>query len=378
MINENIIKEVDKQMHSHNDQLSKYATNDSQAIYLKEQDSDFRTSFFRDIDKIIYSLAFIRYQDKTQVFSWSSHNHVSKRMIHVQFVSKIARTIARALGLNEDLIEAASLGHDLGHTPFGHVGESILNNLSIKYKEGYFNHNIQSVRNLMYVENYGKGLNISIQVLDAIMCHNGEIALGKYEPCQKTKEAFLEEYKNSYKDKNEILKMRPMTLEGCVVRVSDLIAYLGRDIDDAIRLKLLKRTDIPQSIVKVLGNSTSSIVNTCVQDIINNSYQKNYIQLSEEVYQAILELKKFNYEKIYNQSESSKEKEKLNMMFESLFVTYLEDIESKNMNSSIVNSYLKNMSEDYLKNNTPTRIVIDYIAGMTDDFFVHEYQKISS
>lgn len=371
-------EEIYIKMNNHNQNLSKYACKNELAIYLKPNNKDIRTPFFRDIDRIIYSLAFIRYQDKTQVFSKTYHDHISKRMIHVQFVSKIARTIGRALGLNEDLIEAASLGHDLGHVAFGHQGEYILNDLSLKYNEGYFNHNIESVRNLMYLENYGNGLNITVQVLDAIMCHNGEFALGKYEPKEKTKEEFLKEYEESYHNKEILYQMRPMTLEGCVVRVSDLIAYLGRDIDDAVRLNVLKREEIPSSITNILGNTTKDIVNTCIMDIITNSMGKKYILLSKEVFTAIKELKKFNYEHIYNKAMTKEEKEKLKHMFVVLFETYLKDIETNNESSPIIYSYLKNMRKEYRENNTKARIVIDYMAGMTDDYFIKEYDRISS
>ena len=370
-------EEIYLKMNSHNEYLSKYACLDKDAIYLKPNHADIRTPFFRDIDRIIYSLAFIRYQDKTQVFSNTYHDHVSKRMIHVQLVSKIARTIGRALGLNEDLNEAAALGHDLGHTPFGHQGEYILNELSLKHKEGYFNHNIESVRNLMVLENYGKGLNITVQVLDAIMCHNGEFALGEYKPKKKTVEEFLKEYETSYQDKNVLARMRPMTLEGCVVRVSDLIAYLGRDIDDAVRLNVLKRDELPKEITDILGSTTKEIVNTCIMDIINNSVNKNYIKLSPEVYKAIVDLKKFNYEHIYNKALTKEAKEHLQDMFETLFDTYISDLKEKNEKSPIVNSYLKNMNEEYIKNNSLNRIVIDYIAGMTDDYLVKEYKRIT-
>lgn len=371
-------EQIKEQMMKHNLILGEYACKDFDAIYLKDNNIDIRPPFFRDIDRIIYSLSFIRYQDKTQVFSKVEHDHVAKRMIHVQFVSKIARTIGRGLGLNEDLIEAAALGHDLGHVPFGHVGESILNKISLEEKEGYFNHNIESVRTLMTIENYGKGLNISVQTLDAIMCHNGEFALGKYEPTSKTKEEFLKEYKNSYKDATQIKKLKPMTLEGCVVRVSDLIAYLGRDIDDAVRLGLLKREELPTSITDILGNNTRDIVNTCIMDILKNSVGKNYIELSPEVYKAIVELKRFNYEYIYNKSESAQEKETLELMFRKVYNGLLKDIEENNENSTIVASYLKNMSEEYKQNNSDKRIVIDYIAGMTDDFFLNIYDQIKN
>ena len=176
--------------------LSKYACSYEDGIRLWEEEEDFRPNFFHDIDRILYSLAYTRYLDKTQVFTHGENDHLTRRMTHVQFVSKIARTIGRSLNLNEDLIEAAALGHDLGHTPFGHLGEEILNRISLEHNAGFFNHNIQSVRILMNIENYGQGYNITVPVLDAIMCHNGEIPLGKYIPKKKSKEEFLKEYED--------------------------------------------------------------------------------------------------------------------------------------------------------------------------------------
>lgn len=356
--------------------LGKFATSYEEGIRFKEEENDCRPSFYRDIDRILYSLAYTRYLDKTQVFTHGSNDHLSRRMTHVQFVSKIARTIGRALNLNEDLIEAASLGHDLGHTPFGHLGESILNEISLKNNEGYFNHNIQSVRLLMEIENYGKGLNITIPVLDAIMCHNGEIALGKYEPRKKTKEEFLEEYKMSYQDKNVCKNMKPMTLEGCVVRISDLIAYLGKDIEDAIRMNIITKEDVPESITKVLGSTNREIVNTIIIDIIENSYEKNYIKLSDKIFKAIQDLKKFNYEHIYAYAASREEKEQVKIMFSKLFTQYLDDLKNENINSIIYQNYLSKMSTEYKNNNTKERIVIDYLAGMTDEYMIKQFSKI--
>ncbi len=362
-------------MLNHNKILSKYACPDSDAIYLHENKDDFRTPFFRDIDRIIYTLAFVRYSDKTQVFSFKENDHLTKRMIHIQYVAKIARTIGRALGLNEDLIEAASLGHDLGHTPFGHVGEAILNEISLENNEGYFNHNVHSVRLLMYIENYGKGLNITLQTLDAIMCHNGEFASQMYEVKKKSKEEFLKEYESCYKDRAAIKKLRPMTLEGAVVRISDLIAYLGRDIEDAKRMGLIDFSDIPLSIKENLGTSNREIVNTIVMDIINNSIGKDYIKLSDNVFKSIVELKKFNYENIYYKAYTEEEKDKLKLMLNTLFNKYMVDLENNNIDSNIIKSYLANMSDEYKNNNSNARIVIDYIAGMTDDYTLREYNN---
>ena len=362
-------------MLNHNKILSKYACPDSDAIYLHENKDDFRTPFFRDIDRIIYTLAFVRYSDKTQVFSFKENDHLTKRMIHIQYVAKIARTIGRALGLNEDLIEAAALGHDLGHTPFGHVGEAILNEISLENNEGYFNHNVHSVRLLMYIENYGKGLNITLQTLDAIMCHNGEFASQMYEVKKKSKEEFLSEYESCYKDKSAIKKLRPMTLEGAVVRISDLIAYLGRDIEDAKRMGLIDFSDIPLSIKENLGTSNREIVNTIVMDIINNSIGKDYIKLSDDVFKSIVELKKFNYENIYYKAYTEEEKDKLKLMLNTLFNKYMKDLENNNTDSNIIKSFLANMSDEYKNNNSNARIVIDYIAGMTDDYTLREYNN---
>ena len=356
--------------------LSEYACPYEKGIRFNEEKEDLRPSFFRDIDRIIYSLSYTRYLDKTQVFTHAENDHLSRRMTHVQFVSKIARTIGRALNLNEDLIEAASLGHDLGHTPFGHVGENILNEISLENNEGYFNHNIQSVRLLMEVENYGNGYNITLPVLDAIMCHNGEFVLGEYYPEDKTKEKFLSDYNNSYKDKSILKTFKPMTLEGCVVRISDMIAYLGRDIEDAVRLNIISFENIPEDIKNVLGTSNSEIINTIILDIINNSINKKYIKLSDNVFNAIVKLKKFNYENIYFKAYSDDELKEIENMFRKLFYKYLNDLNNENKESIIYKNYLNNMNENYKNNNSNVRIILDYMSGMTDDYIIKQYNII--
>ena len=363
-------------MQKHDKLLGKYATKDNEAIYFRPVNKDIRTPFFQDIDKIIYSLSYIRYMNKTQVFPNRDNDHIQSRMLHVQYVSKIARTIGRALNLNEDLIEAAALGHDLGHTPYGHQGESRLNKISLELGEGFFMHNIQSVRNLMYIEKFGNGYNVSLQVLDGILCHNGELVSSKYEPKSKTKEEFLEEYKNAYYDINVAKYLTPMTLEGCVVRISDVIAYLGRDIEDGIRKKLITYKDVPSEITDVLGKNNSEIINTIITDIIKNSYGKPYLQISDNIFNAINALKKFNYEYIYDKSLSDEEKEKLELMFRSLITAYVKDIKENNTESNIYKLYLRHMSEEYQKN-TPERIAIDYVAGMTDEYFIKQYENLN-
>lgn len=366
-MNENMIR--------HNENLCKYACKDSEAIRLKPYKEDFRNPYFRDTDKILYSSSYIRYIDKTQVFSFENNDLISKRMTHIQLVSKIARTIGRGLGLNEDLIEAASLGHDLGHVPFGHVGEKILNKLSLKHGEGYFNHNVQSIRILLDLENNGKGNNMTIQVLDAILCHNGEELKRKYEPIRKTKEQFLNQYNACYNDQKVLKELKSMTLEGCVVRISDIIAYIGKDIEDAIRLKKIKKSDIPYDLIEIFGDTNSKIINTIVVDIINNSLNKNSIEISEKIYNALQKLINFNYEKIYLKANTDKQLKQIEEMFDKLFELYYNQLENKKVKEDIYVNFLSNMSSDYLNKTTNARKVIDYISGMTDNFFIKQYEK---
>lgn len=355
--------------------LSKYATKSSDAIRLIGFEEDIRPSFFHDIDRIIHSLSYTRYADKTQVYSFRENDHISKRIIHVQLVSKIARTIGRALKLNCDLIEAIALGHDIGHTPIGHTGEALLNEISISELNENFMHNIQGVRYYMEVENNGYGLDLCIQTLDGIMCHNGEMLSNKYIPMEKDKDEVLREYYESYKDKNSFSKYSPMTLEGCVVRISDIIGYIGRDIEDAINLGLFKRCDLPAEIVKVLGNNNKDIVNTIILDIIENSMDKDYIMMSNDVYKALFALKKFNYENIYNKSLTKEEIDYYRIGMRKIYDVYLEDIESDNKNSLIYKIFLSKQNDRYINNTNNKRKVIDFIAGMTDDLFLHEIEK---
>ena len=369
--------EIRKNMGIKNKYLSSFACKDEDAYrFFEIEDDDFRTPFYRDIDRIVYSLSYTRYMDKTQVFSFNTNDNISKRMTHVQMVSKIARTIGRALRLNEDLIEAAALGHDLGHVPFGHAGERILNDISLEYGEGYFNHNIQSVRTLMTLENNGVGCNITLQVLDAIMCHNGELELKEYRPRKKSKEDFLEEYERTYIDNSVIKKLVPMTLEGCVVRISDIIAYIGRDIEDAIRMGVIDKTEIPEDISSVLGLTNREIINTINVDLITNSFNKDYLCMSDEVFSAIKKLKAFNYEHIYAKANTDEMLKLYEDMFRKVFKKCLNDIKINNKEGHIFTVFLDDMAEDYLNNTSDERKVIDYIAGMTDDFLVNEYNSI--
>lgn len=368
---------ITREMMLKNEQyLSKYATLDRDAIRLQDFESDFRPNFSRDVDRIIHSLSYTRYIDKTQVFTHWHNDNISRRIIHVQLVSKIARTIGRALSLNEDLIEAIALGHDIGHVPFGHPGEKILDELSMKYDNTHFAHNVEGVRELMSLENNGKGTNLTVQVLDGILCHNGEFVQGEYRPKTKTREDFLSDYEECYKNAEHIKSLVPMTLEGCVVRISDLIAYLGRDIEDAIRLGVLKKNSIPESISSVLGNTNREIVNSIIMDLIENSLDRPFIKISEKVFKAIKDLKDFNYKNIYYKANTAASLKFYENVFNELFIYYRDNIDDEN--NSINKIFLHNKDENYKSNTSVTRKVIDYLAGMTDDFILKEYEYMKN
>ena len=371
----NVLEKAKNNFLNNEKNLSKYACFDKDALRLKDDDPDMRSNYFHDIDRIIHSLAYTRYLDKTQVFTRSDNDHISKRITHVQLVSKISRTIGRALALNEDLIEAIALGHDIGHTPLGHFGESVLNEISLRELNEYFAHNIQSVRHLMIEGNNGKGFNLCIQVYDGIMCHNGEMLTSKYCPSKKTQEEFLKEFNDSYTDLEKSKKNHPMTLEGCVVRISDIIGYIGRDIEDAIMIGKIKREDIPKEISTVLGTTNKEIVNTIILDIINNSMDKPYIKLSDNVYKALFSLKKFNYENIYKYSMGKEDQERYSKGMNKLFDRYINDIKNNNKDSIIYTLFLNNQIDEYLSNTSDKRKVIDFIAGMTDELFIKEIDR---
>jgi len=356
--------------------LSLNACKSTQSIKLKKEKDDIRTPFFRDIDRIIYSNSYTRYIDKTQVFSFEENDHITHRVLHVQLVSKIARQIGRVLNLNEDLIEAIALGHDLGHVPFGHSGEKHLNNICQKYNIGYFCHNAQSVRQLMELEKNGEGLNLSIQVLDGILCHNGEMLLENYTPdYDKTKYRFLEEYDKCFKVEEYSKKIKPMTLEGCVVRISDIIAYIGRDIEDAIILGIIKRDDIPKDVRENLGDSNSVIINNLIMNILENSIDKSYISYSKNIFVLLKKLMDFNYKNIYLSKHRRQQDKAIEPLFEKLFRKYLFEIENDKIDDKILYNFVHMNNEEYLKNNNTKRIVIDYISGQTDNFFISECKK---
>jgi dGTPase len=344
----------------------------------KQNDPDInqghRQNFSVDSDRILHSLAYSRYIDKTQVFYLIKNDHITHRVLHVQLVSKIARTVGRLLHLNEDLIEAIALGHDIGHTPFGHDGEKFLSRLCTSHHIGRFLHNIQGVRFLQKIERKGKGWNLTLQVLDGILCHDGEIHSQLLEPKrEKSFDTLTEEMRQKAQDSS--IDLRPMTLEGCVVRMADTISYIGRDIEDAIRLGLIHRRDIPEDCRQVLGDTNGTIVYTLVEDLIANSLAKPYLSFSGDVGAALKKLKCFNEESIYKDPRVKAQTDKIHLMFELLFEKYLEDLEISNPDSDIFKGFLEGMSQQYLEQTAPAAIVRDFVAGMTDEYFLGQCRK---
>ncbi len=336
---------------------------------------NFRPVFYHDTDKIIHSQVYTRYIDKTQVFSLFENDHITHRVLHVQFVSKVARVIGRSLRLNEDLIEAIALGHDLGHAPYGHDGETILNELCQEHGIGYFCHNAQSVRHLMHIECGGLGLNLALQVMDGILAHNGEILNREYRPeLTKIWDDFDREYEGCFNKPHFSKGIRPMTLEGCVMRISDVIAYIGRDIEDAITLKLLQRKEIPISVKKRLGDTNATIIDALVRDLILHSYDRDCLEFSEDIFNALEELFAFNKDYIYLNPKIKHELPKIRAMYRMLFDQYMADLDQNRSESAIVN-YVSGMNREYIEATPPERIVIDFLAGMTDDYMNNQFKR---
>ncbi len=362
---------------------------DSEAIRFYEDESeDIRPPFFRDVDRIVHSRAYARYIDKSQVFFEINNANITHRSLHVTIVSRIARQIGRVLRLNTDLIEAIALGHDIGHAPYGHLGEEILNEISKDYDMGTFIHNAQGIRWLSYLEKRfpekpAQGLNLSLQVLDGILCHDGEVNEQKLKPIKrngKTLDEHIKEYDDCFKENK--IKRIPMTYEGIVARFADTISYIGRDIEDAILLKLVDRKQLPESCVDVLGNTNARIINTLITDLLKYSLDNDVIGYSDVTFQALKELKTFNYENIYTRRDTKAVSyetfvKRLKSNFELIFTSCLNDLEGNNYESPIFRDHIEYIDDinysTYFKplkeSKQLTLIVRDYIAGMSDKYF---------
>jgi dGTPase len=344
----------------------------------KEQ-TGHRQAFALDADRILHSRSYTRYIDKTQVFYMVSNDHITHRVLHVQLVSKIARTIGRFLRLNEDLIEAIALGHDIGHPPFGHDGEKELAKLCTAHGLPPFQHNVQSIQFLERIERNGQGWGLTLQTLDGILCHDGEIHSRFLKP-QRAKNFTVFDHELQSKSNDPGIELLPMTLEGCVVRLCDTIAYIGRDIEDAIELKLIKRSDIPANCRKILGDTNGTIVYHLVEDLITSSLAsgqegeltEDSICFSPEVSVSLNELKTFNYKYIYMNPAIKRDFPKIQNCYRVLFETYLDQVVKMETASEIFTEMLDSMDPYYVEKHAPAEIVRDFIAGMTDDYFLKE------
>ena len=312
--------------------LSPYATlsKDSRGRDRAEEECDIRPVFQRDRDRILHCKAFRRLKQKTQVFLLPKGDHYRTRLTHTLEVSQNARTIAKALRLNEDLVEAIALGHDLGHTPFGHAGERALDEVCPLG----FQHNEQSVRVVERLEKQGEGLNLTWEVRDGILNHKSAGT--------------------------------PHTLEGQIVRLSDKIAYINHDIDDAIRGGVLKEEDIPKPYREILGNSTRVRLDTMIHNVIINSMDQPEIRMSPEVERATMDLRAFMFENVYKNPVAKGEEEKAINMVTTLYDYYRRHIQL------LPDQFLEMLEEE---GGTPERIVCDYIAGMTDTYAIKKFEE---
>ncbi|RJX33135.1 MAG: HD domain-containing protein [Desulfarculus sp.] len=337
-------------------------------------EADHRLPFAVDADRVLHSLAYTRYIDKTQVFSLVDNDQISHRVLHVQLVSKIGRTLGRLLGLNQDLIEAIALAHDLGHPPFGHDGERYLSRKCVEHGLGPFQHNLQSVRFLERLEKGGRGLNLTLQVLDGVLTHDGEAHSAGLAPARGKGFAELDQ-ELAAKQADPGLELRPTTLEGCLVRVADSIAYVGRDLEDAILLGLVRRSDLPGEVSQVLGSSNGTMVYRLVEDLVAQSLEQDYVAFSPRVAQALGRLKAFNLERIYTHPSIKTEHHKIAQGFDRLFDLYLSDLRRGNRASPILGEFRGHMDPAYQHETPPAAQVRDFLAGMTDDFFLQQLRE---
>ena len=336
-----------------------------------------RTAFIRDIDKIIHCPYYNRYADKTQVFSFYKNDDITHRSLHVQLVSRIARTIGKALNLNLDLIESIALGHDIGHTPFGHAGEDFLDEIYFSHTGRHFSHNIHSVRVLDKIFPY----NISLQTLNGIASHDGEMELSEYHPQPLDNfEKFDKQIEDCYIDKKNVRKLVPATLEGCVMRISDIIAYLGKDRQDAERAHIIENKEFDNGAI---GTYNAEIINNLIVNIIENSYGKPYIKMDEEHFEALKKAKSDNYELIYkNDSVKDDMYSVVKPMMSEMYEKLLEDLTHNKIDSPIFTHHINYINKAHYKRDIPyeetepNQIVVDYIASMTDDYFIELYHHL--
>jgi len=358
----------------HDALLGHRAFRDNDAFRNRDEEPDLmRSRFAVDRDRILYSGAYRRYHGKTQVFSFTNliDEEMTNRNLHIAYVSQISRTIGKYLGLNTELIEAIALGHDLGHCPFGHDGEKALSESCDAAGIGHFHHNIESLHIVDNISRKGNGLNLTFQVRDGIISHDGEVHNTQLIPMTDKTEKDIQAYIDSKKEGKQVSWM-PATLEACVVRITDTIAYIGQDIEDAIRYNILAREELPKEQVEYLGNKNSQIIETLVKSVIINSYDQDFIAFDTETSEHLLELKRFNYRRIYTDENVKKSNALIYRTMRIMFEKYLNDIKENNLDSKVFKHFLNHKTDHYLSRFSPAEQVRDFIATMTDRYYNEE------
>ncbi len=368
------------------DVFSKFATkdDDEKAIVRREALplNGYRTDFERDYTRILHSRAFRRMRHKTQVFIRPENDHICTRLEHSLYVASIAKTIAKQLRLNVDLVQAIALGHDVGHSPFGHEGERYLDELGEPHGIN-FKHELHSLRVLDELDSpYPKhnGLNLTFAVRDGIVCHNGESFERILRPDTNKVPRQLEEMKR--------IGPLPATMEGCVVRFSDKIAYLGRDLEDAIDVKIIENSEIPDIIKNRIGLTNRKIIDVLIRDLVESSKDKDYIAFSYKIFKALESCVKFNYDRIYKHEWVTHSFPQIKEAMKSLFEQFadlvnqaqrqgnLKIIKNKKVKSYDVLSLFLEKDIRNWEDHLPERLAIDFIAGMTDNFFIDTYKEL--
>ncbi len=368
--------------------LSSHASTEAKALraFPYRQEDGLRGAYSVDVDKILHNPFYNRLSDKTQVFSFYHNDDLTRRALHVQLVARIASLICEHLKLNVDLARAIALGHDIGHTPFGHTGEKFLNTL---YHDGtklhpgtgrFFNHNVHSVRALMNVT----PTNLTLQTYDGILCHNGEKDFEtEYYPGTLTNfEDFKKVLERCYTEEHFGETLRPGTLEGCVVRICDVIAYVAKDRQDAEEIGIRGAREYESG--KIFGDGTNGqVIGSIVKNIIKNSYGKPYIKMDAAVLRDLMDMKKENGKKIYGVPSTNEGLEVVQVMMEKLYDKLLTDRKEENRESILYTYHMKVYHDCYFhkgsdtprENQIPEDAVVDFIASMTDDYLIDLYRK---
>ncbi|MDY6834066.1 MAG: HD domain-containing protein, partial [Chloroflexota bacterium] len=392
-VNTMAIRDGNSIKEQHETFYSSYATKNSEAVpnldreIQNESIPDLRAPFFRDTDRIIHSKAYMRYADKTQVFYLIDNDHITRRGLHIQLVARTARQISRLLSINEDLVEAIAVGHDIGHPPFGHVGEDALSKICSDHRIGEFHHNVQGVLFLNKIQK----LDLTLQVLDGILCHDGESHLQTLQP-KRNKQWDDHNTELNKRLRGQKVDLIPMTLEGCAVRLADKISYVGRDIQDALIIGAITTEDLDQlsyECRELVGQTNNTqiesierrIINWFLRDIERSSLGNDFVALSNRAVAILKELTEFNRKNIYNSPMVLNGQQKIQNMYHCVYDAVLDDLRNTNRHSRVYQHFLNDhitRASSYVNNTKLEEKARDFIAGMTDDYFIDTFNEVNS